>query len=104
MVDGGNERINGMAENKTLTELGETPLAQANVDSIDLLLQADPLKLRKRSEDMEALVQHFELKQKEFQEKEEAAAKKGKHGRRPKRDIPEEGLQLGDIKMSRNVE
>ena len=80
-----------------MTEETPSPLTQATPGSLADLMARDPLELT--DEDFASIVATFRMKAEEFSIKEIEAAKKSK-GKRPSKDVPEDGLTLDVLDFS----
>jgi len=82
-------------------EATDSPLAEVAADALDELLARDPkgLTLEDKGRAIEILVREFRKARKEWERKDAEAHAKGKHGRGPKRELPEGAKTIYDLTL-----
>lgn len=79
----------------------KSPLNDVEEEALDVLLSRDPEGLSKEDTDklIALLVPKLRAERKAFEEADAEAHKKGKHGRGPKRELPEGANSIYDLKL-----
>ncbi len=77
----------------------ESPLAEAEAESLDELIARDPLQLT--DSEVDRLKIPMRERRAEWQRKEALAAQKKSGKKRPTRDVPETGLESKDLQFAK---